>query len=82
MKLKYLNIFILIIDILFILNFNYSIFLSFNLTDAGAIGIIGGADGPTAIYITGKLLTSIPYILIVVVNIAVITLNIVKKLKK
>ncbi len=27
----------------------------FNLADAAAIGIIGGADGPTAIYVAGKL---------------------------
>lgn len=29
--------------------------LGFTPTQAGAIGIIGGADGPTAIYVTGKL---------------------------
>lgn len=32
-----------------------SIFLGFNLPEAGAIGIIGGADGPTAIYTASKL---------------------------
>jgi len=32
-----------------------SIFLGFNLSEAGAIGIIGGADGPTAIYTASKL---------------------------
>ncbi|MBT7855340.1 MAG: sodium ion-translocating decarboxylase subunit beta [Nitrospinaceae bacterium] len=32
-----------------------SIFLGFNLPQAGAIGIIGGADGPTAIYTASKL---------------------------
>ena len=31
-----------------------SIFLGFNLSEAGAIGIIGGADGPTAIYTASK----------------------------
>ncbi len=32
-----------------------SIFLGFTLPQAGAIGIIGGADGPTAIYTASKL---------------------------
>lgn len=32
-----------------------AIFLGFTDTQAGAIGIIGGADGPTAIYVTSKL---------------------------
>jgi oxaloacetate decarboxylase beta subunit len=29
--------------------------INFSLSDAAAIGIIGGADGPTAIYVAGKL---------------------------
>lgn len=32
-----------------------AIFLGFTPTQSGAIGIIGGADGPTAIYVTSKL---------------------------
>lgn len=32
-----------------------SMFLGFNIYEAGAIGIIGGADGPMAIYVTQKL---------------------------
>ena len=32
-----------------------AIFLDFNGLEASSIGIIGGADGPTAIYVTGKL---------------------------
>ena len=32
-----------------------AILLGFTQTQAGAIGIIGGADGPTAIYVTSKL---------------------------
>lgn len=32
-----------------------AIFLGFSPQQAGAIGIIGGADGPTAIYVTSKL---------------------------
>ena len=32
-----------------------AIFLGFTEAEAGAIGIIGGADGPTAIYVTTKL---------------------------
>ena len=31
--------------------------MDFSLRDAAAIGIIGGADGPTAIYVAGKLAT-------------------------
>jgi len=30
-------------------------FLGFNLREAAAIGIIGGADGPTAIYLAAKM---------------------------
>ena len=32
-----------------------AIILGFNAQEAASIGIIGGADGPTAIYLTGKL---------------------------
>ncbi|WP_205703213.1 sodium ion-translocating decarboxylase subunit beta [Caproiciproducens sp. NJN-50] len=32
-----------------------AVFLGFSTKQAGAIGIIGGADGPTAIYVTSKL---------------------------
>jgi oxaloacetate decarboxylase beta subunit len=32
-----------------------SLYLGFNLPEAGAIGIIGGADGPTAIFLSSKL---------------------------
>ena len=32
-----------------------SLFLGFTPAEAGAIGIIGGADGPTAIFLSGKL---------------------------
>jgi carboxybiotin decarboxylase len=32
-----------------------SLFLGFTMPQAGAIGIIGGADGPTAIFLTSKL---------------------------
>jgi oxaloacetate decarboxylase beta subunit len=35
--------------------FLVSIILGFSLKEAGAIGIIGGADGPTAIFLTSKL---------------------------
>ncbi|WP_425540727.1 sodium ion-translocating decarboxylase subunit beta, partial [Salmonella enterica] len=34
---------------------NYFGLISFTLPQAAAIGIIGGADGPTAIYLSGKL---------------------------
>lgn len=32
-----------------------SLFLGFNLSEAASIGIIGGADGPTTIYLTNRL---------------------------
>ena len=35
--------------------FIVAIFLGFNIYEAASIGIIGGADGPTAIYLTSKL---------------------------
>ncbi len=37
------------------LTLNYFGLISFTLPQAAAIGIIGGADGPTAIYLSGKL---------------------------
>jgi oxaloacetate decarboxylase beta subunit len=37
------------------LTFLGAILLGFNLSEAGAIGIIGGADGPTAIFLSSKL---------------------------
>ena len=37
------------------ITFTGAIFLGFTPAEAGAIGIIGGADGPTAIYVTTKL---------------------------
>ncbi len=37
------------------LTFLSAIFLGFNLPEAGSIGIIGGADGPTAIFLSSKL---------------------------
>ncbi len=33
--------------------------LGFNYWEAGSIGIIGGADGPTSIYLTSKLAPSL-----------------------
>ncbi len=37
------------------LTFMGSLWLGFNLPEAGSIGIIGGADGPTAIFLSSKL---------------------------
>ncbi len=37
------------------LTFIGAIWLGFNMQEAGAIGIIGGADGPTAIFLSSKL---------------------------
>lgn len=37
------------------LTFLSAIFLGYNLPEAGSIGIIGGADGPTAIFLSSKL---------------------------
>jgi len=37
------------------LTFIGAIYLGFNMAEAGAIGIIGGADGPTAIFLSSKL---------------------------
>lgn len=37
------------------LTFVGAIWLGFNMQEAGAIGIIGGADGPTAIFLSSKL---------------------------
>jgi len=37
------------------LTFMGALYLGFNMPEAGAIGIIGGADGPTAIFLSSKL---------------------------
>ncbi|RLD86994.1 MAG: glutaconyl-CoA decarboxylase subunit beta, partial [Bacteroidetes bacterium] len=37
------------------LTFIGALYLGFNMPEAGAIGIIGGADGPTAIFLSSKL---------------------------
>jgi len=37
------------------LTFLGALYLGFNMPEAGAIGIIGGADGPTAIFLSSKL---------------------------
>ena len=37
------------------LTFIRALYLGFNMPEAGAIGIIGGADGPTAIFLSSKL---------------------------
>ncbi|PVX50832.1 oxaloacetate decarboxylase beta subunit [Balneicella halophila] len=37
------------------LTFILAVYFGFNLQEAGAIGIIGGADGPTAIFMSSKL---------------------------
>jgi|SRR5665648_55483 len=48
------GIFVTFIGAMLINNFGLEN-LSFTLKEAGSVGIIGGADGPTAIYITSKL---------------------------
>ncbi|MBR6199608.1 MAG: sodium ion-translocating decarboxylase subunit beta, partial [Spirochaetales bacterium] len=48
-----LGIFFTLIGALFLNDFVPG--LSFSLKDAGAIGIIGGADGPTAIFLASRL---------------------------
>lgn len=41
------------------LTFMGALYLGFNMQEAGAIGIIGGADGPTAIFLSSKLANGI-----------------------
>jgi len=50
-----MGIFITFIGALFINDFLPMLGMSFNMKEAGAIGIIGGADGPTAIFLSSKL---------------------------
>jgi len=38
-----------------------ALYLGFNLPEAGAIGIIGGADGPTAIFLSSKLANGVNF---------------------
>jgi Na+-transporting methylmalonyl-CoA/oxaloacetate decarboxylase beta subunit len=54
-----------------------------NIRNAGAIGIIGGADGPAGIFLSGK--TSVPIVTIILTALTilgVICLIIVKKSEK
>lgn len=81
MKLKHINILVVIANLVVILSIVTPFILSLDLNDAGAVGIIGGADGPTAIFITGKFISRLPFALLIVTNIVVLILNIVKKLK-
>ena len=48
--------------------------------DASTIGIIGGADGPTAIFITGK--TSALEVLLLTAGIAAVIVGVVLLVKK
>jgi oxaloacetate decarboxylase beta subunit len=41
--------------VVFVIRFSGAIFLGFSVLEAASIGIIGGADGPTAIYVTKTL---------------------------
>ncbi len=50
-----MGIFITFIGALFISHSLPFLHMSFSLKEAGAIGIIGGADGPTAIFLSSKL---------------------------
>lgn len=51
MKLKH----IILLAVVFVIVYYASIFIDFSTKEASAIGIIGGADGPTAIFIAGKI---------------------------
>ena len=81
MKLKYINISIIVIDLLVLLNFLHPFIMFLSFSEAGAVGIIGGADGPTAIFLAGKFLFLVPYILLFIANIIVVHLNCLKKHK-
>ena len=50
-----MGIFITFIGALFITDFLPALGMHFTMQEAGAIGIIGGADGPTAIFLSSKL---------------------------
>lgn len=58
--------------------------LDFTINNAGAVGIIGGEDGPTALFISKKLNTPFTFIVIplLILNISIIMLHIMRKLKK
>jgi len=69
----------LIIDLVVLLNFFYPTIKFLGFSEAGAVGIIGGADGPTAIFLSGKLLFMVPYIFLIGANIIVVLLNCLNK---
>lgn len=58
------------------------VLLLIKLGEAGSIGIIGGADGPTVIYTTGEVWRgALPAALLVLLAAAAITIWIVKRHK-
>ncbi len=93
MKLKYFTRSIICIDVLLIIYiafrvivyfYNSDVSLSYNFSDAGSIGIIGGADGPIAESSTNKFSIRyyIGFILVIVLNTLMIILNRLKSSKK
>ena len=53
-----------------------------DIKDAGSVGIIGGADGPTAIYISGETLSHWPTVIFSILAILVIIYLIIVKNSK
>lgn len=83
MRLKNVNILILILDFIVILNLLIPLgFFLGSPEEAGAIGIIGGVDGPTAIFITSSIISHIPIFTFIILNIVILILNIKVLLSK
>lgn len=82
MKLKHVNILVIFLNVLFIAHLAYPFLPIFMEPEVGAIGIIGGADGPTALFISFKLVKHIPLLSLIVLNSVIIAVNIKKRVIK
>lgn len=74
----------LLIAVIIVLAVSLLIFLAFGLSmqNKASVGIIGGADGPTAILVTGSVLTTLtPVIAIILIATVVIGIVLHKKKK-
>ena len=74
----------LLIAVIIVLAVALLIFLAFGLSmqNKASVGIIGGADGPTAILVTGSILTTLAPIIAIILIAAVVIGIVLHKKKK
>ena len=74
----------LLIAVIIVLAVALLIFLAFGLSmqNKASVGIIGGADGPTAIFVTGSVLTTLTPVIAIILIAAVVIGIVLHKKKK